>query len=208
MSGQRAVANWSKDSLRPAGSTPMGSVEGTIFNMAKTAYNACLNLDQLEKIGLAPLIDILSNLTKIFPFNNLDFERDKGSEVNRASSVKKAIALLEAVGIPYFLEHTVEADEKDPDIAVLKLSPPILFAGLPSREHYDSSRTLARYRDIIGEVFARLKQDTGLERRGDNFVVDFEMRLVEAYPLVEDLINVTVRLLKFSEILYTQALNI
>lgn len=96
------------------------------------------------------------------------------------------------MGIPYFLEHTVEPDDKDPDVAVLKLSHPPLFVGLPSRAHYKSDNTLARYRNIIADVFARVSPDTGLEHRGADYVVEFERKLVEDYPPVEDLFNATV----------------
>jgi endothelin-converting enzyme len=148
------------------------------FKKLQAAYSSCLDEDSIKKAGLQPILDFLDEV-------NLKLSRT----TSRDGLVGNATLLLSKYGIDPFVAAGVGADDRDPDVVVVSISPPWSF-GLPSKERYEDSKLLEKYRGIVAEVFGKIYPEQDKKVIGK--VVDLEKRLAAASPSVEEREDVTV----------------
>jgi endothelin-converting enzyme len=150
------------------------------FDKMKTAYDACLNEDQIKHNGAKPLLEVMGQIKKVYPVTR------QGSD---AHDLKDTILLLAELGITSMVAVGTGADDTDPDSVVVSVAAPYSF-GLPSKERYLDSKLVEQYRDVAVNVLSALypKQDV------DSFgkVIDLEKKLAAASPDSEDRDDVTV----------------
>jgi endothelin-converting enzyme len=150
------------------------------FDKMKTAYDACLNEDQIKHNGARPLLDVLDQIKTAYPVTL------QGTDVH---DLKDTILLLAELGITSMVGVGTGADDTDPDSVVVSVAAPYSF-GLPSKERYLDSKLVEEYRDVAVNVLSALypKQDV------DSFgkVIDLEKKLAAASPDSEDRDDVTV----------------
>jgi endothelin-converting enzyme len=148
------------------------------FKKLRAAYDSCLDEEAIKKAGLDPLRKFLDEIKqKVFrPFS------DDGL-------IGNATLYLAKYGIHPFVAAGPGADDKDPDVVVVSVSPPWTF-GLPSKERYEDSKLLGKYRDIVVKVYTSIypKEDEKTVAK----VIDLEKRLAAASPSVEEREDVTV----------------
>lgn len=142
------------------------------FDKMKTAYDACLNEEQIATVGPKPLLKALKDVKKA-----------------HAHSIKDAILLLAEYGISGLVSVGTGADDTDPDAVVVSVSAPYSF-GLPSKERYEDDKLVEKYRGVAVEVLSALYPDA----KQDTFakIIDLEKKLAAASPASEDRDDVTV----------------
>lgn len=147
----------------------------------KSAYDACLNEDQIKKAGVAPLMHILDEIKKTFPLAT-----NRGSDSNSLSDV---ITLLARYGITTLVGAVTGADDTDPDTVVVAVSAPYSI-GLPSKERYEDDQLVEKYRQVAIEVLTALYPDQ--DKASFSKIIDLEKKLAAASPANEDRDDVTV----------------
>lgn len=150
------------------------------FDKMKSAYDACLNEDQVMKAGAAPLLQVLEEIKKVFPITN-DANPQELSDV---------ITLLAKYGVPSLVAAGTGADDTNPDTVVVSVAAPYSF-GLPSKERYEDDKLVETYRQVTIETLAGLYPDADKASFGK--IIDLEKRLAAASPSSEDREDVTVR---------------
>ncbi|KUI71673.1 Endothelin-converting enzyme 1 [Cytospora mali] len=175
------------------------SPDQEIFAKMQDGYNACLNETLLKSIGSKPLLDLVSQLQEIYPVKN---PKGKGD-----ATLTDAVKFLISIGVEGPISLGVGADDKDPDSNVISLSPAWSF-GLPSKQYYNKSDVVTRYKDTISSILeALLKESTPkstvlstfratgtlqtLNKKVVDDLVELESQMAAASPDPEDLSDIT-----------------
>jgi endothelin-converting enzyme len=105
----------------------LSSADQENFEKLKAAYDACMNEDKIKKDGLKPLMEILKDITDMFPVKGSVYERDSLLESADKEDLADAIGYLAKLGVPAFISAGAGADDKDPDTVVVQVR------GIPHR---------------------------------------------------------------------------
>lgn len=81
------------------------NVDGDNFNKLQTAYSACMAEADIQKAGIAPIQDLLGDLSSLIAGDN---------STQGASGISDVMLYLEKLRIPSLLDFGVGADDKDP----------------------------------------------------------------------------------------------
>ncbi|KAJ5093084.1 hypothetical protein N7456_008945 [Penicillium angulare] len=114
------------------------------FKKLKNAYGACLDEPAIRKRGIKPLVEVLEKLHKIYPANDETTE-DSGSHLT------DAIVFLIQSGREALIDPSVSPDDRDPDNVTIFVNPPDDI-GLPAREYYNNTETVAKYSSVVKKV--------------------------------------------------------
>lgn len=175
------------------------SPDEEIFAKMQDGYNACLNETLLKSIGAKPLIELLTELGRIYPVKHTRSSKD--------TSLTDAVQFLIGRGVRTPISIGVSADDKDPDSNVISLSPPYSF-GLPSKQYYNRSDLVTSYKETIGSVLEALIKKAHpkdgalsifempeapgmLNQKIVDGLVDFESQMATISPDPEDLSDIT-----------------
>ncbi|KAL5114546.1 hypothetical protein ACEQ8H_007579 [Pleosporales sp. CAS-2024a] len=150
------------------------------FDKMKTAYQACLNEDQIKSVGAKPLMDVLEEIKKVYPVT--------ASGASDEHALKDTILVLAKHGITSFVSTGTGADDTDPDTVVVSVAAPYSF-GLPSKERYQDPKLVDKYRDVAIQVLSALYPKDLVDTLGK--IVDLEMALAAASPDSADREDVT-----------------
>lgn len=184
--------------------------EKAIFDKLKGAYDGCMDLQRIQKIGSGPLLDILSKIQELFPasrphessqpFPSLRTQQQKGLLFNGENQLSKTVSYLTTIGINAIVSFSIGADDRDPDSVVLSLTAP-RQPGLPSKEYYKDAKLVKTYGEVIGQVLEGLLHEaypnstlreskpSRIFARSEDLVeavIDFETKLARATPDTED----------------------
>ncbi|KAK1752600.1 hypothetical protein QBC47DRAFT_463152 [Echria macrotheca] len=138
------------------------------FDKLTTAYEACMGEPGIKELGIRPLVAFLERVKPL--------------------SLSDGVLFLARYGVSALVTFSVGADDANPDVAVVSVSPPRQI-GLPYAEHYLNSTLLEAYQEVVAKVLSRL---TGTEQ--DNVwkaVVDLERQIAAASPTQEEVQNIT-----------------
>ncbi|OGE58017.1 hypothetical protein PENARI_c001G11077 [Penicillium arizonense] len=142
------------------------------FKKLKAAYDACLDEPAINKRGTKPLADVLDELKKIYPAKT---GLVKGAQEHLTSAI---LYLLNA-GVEALASPGVSPDDKDPDNVVIFITPPREI-GLPAREYYNNTKTVADYTSAFKQVIQGFAGD-GHDKVVED-VVAFESKLADVTP--------------------------
>ncbi|CAG8033000.1 unnamed protein product [Penicillium nalgiovense] len=151
---------------------PPQSSDADNFKKLKTAYDACLDEATVHKRGSKPLTDILDELKTIYPAKS-------GLVKGTQDQLTNALLYLANVGVEALASSGVTPDDRDPDNVVIMISPPREI-GLPAREYYNDTKTVADYTTVLKQVVQRLAGD-GFDKISED-VVAFEKKLADVTP--------------------------
>lgn len=154
------------------------SLDRDNFNKLRDAYDSCLDEDSIKKAGLKPVLEFLGEM---------DYS---SSAMESHDVIGNATLQLSKYGLSPFISAGTGADDRDPDTVVVSISPPWSF-GLPSKQRYEDSKLLKKYRDVTIEVLSNIYPDED-EKTFDQ-VIELEKKLAAASPDVEEREDVTVR---------------
>lgn len=155
------------------------SADEANFEKLTSAYNACLDEKTIEKLNTVPLKGILDQITKSFPI----------SESQSTNAFAETILLLAKYGVSALISPGASADDADPDVVVVSVSPPWRF-GLPAKERYEDDALVEKYKAVVAETLGQLVPGQTADILAG--VVDFEKKLAAASPSSEDRQDVTV----------------
>lgn len=160
------------------------------FAKMQTAYNSCMNTTALQKIGVAPIVDLIGLVTESFPV-----AKDSDEPLLAADHAKlsKTIELLERAGVTTFEGITTGADDKHPDLVIIQAFPAGL--SLPSPEYYADNDTVKLFHSVLEEVFSSLLPAKSARNSASKIaqsVIELEKQIAEITPPVEDQQDVTV----------------
>ncbi|KAK4235214.1 hypothetical protein C8A03DRAFT_18009 [Achaetomium macrosporum] len=157
------------------------STDEANFNKLSAAYHACLDEDTIKQIGLVPLTDIIDQVKKSF--------RLAGTSARRSTNAtSETILLLAKYGVSALVAPGTGADDTDPDVVVVSVSPPWTF-GLPAKERYEDDALVKKYQGVLVDVLSKLNPDQ--DEKALAGVVDLEKKLAAASPNSEDRQDVT-----------------
>lgn len=176
------------------------SPDQEIFGKMQDGYNACLNETLLKSVGAKPLIELLTELGRIYPVKSTYL-------LKKDTSLTDAVQFLIGRGVRTPISIGVSADDKDPDSNVISLSPPYSF-GLPSKQYYNRSDLVTSYKETIGSVLEALIKKAHpkegalsifempeapgvLNQKIVDGLVDFEAQMATVSPDPEDLSDIT-----------------
>ncbi|KAJ5674071.1 hypothetical protein N7462_009510 [Penicillium macrosclerotiorum] len=148
---------------------PDGADDGN-FNKLKAAYNACLDETTIRERGTKPLVDLLTDLQKIYPVKS-------GLVSGTQDHLTNALLFLMKSGVDALVSSGVSSDDRDPDNVAIFVQPPRKI-GLPAREYYNKTDTVAEYTQTLKQV---LQAFGGSDKIAEN-VVAFETKLAQVTP--------------------------
>jgi endothelin-converting enzyme len=156
------------------------------FDKMKAAYDACLDVDSIAKLGLQPLNDIVKKVEELFPVK-------KGDDLAiKNVALQKTISALAEIGVSTLIGAYTGADDRDPDSVIVSISPPYRV-GLPAKERYEDEKIVKKYTEVLGEVLPKVHSEATIKSSEIKLLVEFEKKLAAASPSSEDRQDVTVR---------------
>ncbi|KAI0479103.1 peptidase family M13 [Xylariaceae sp. FL0804] len=155
------------------------------FLKMQKAYNVCMDEASVKEVGISPLVELIEMVATAFPVTE-----ESGSDglLSQEDYVNlgNTIVLLEQLQVSSFERLTVEPDEKDPNVAVIKAFPAGLF--LPSSETYQDNATINQYRSMLSEVFSILHPANASRMAADEIarsLIELEKQIAEITPPTE-----------------------
>ncbi|KKY17744.1 putative peptidase family m13 protein [Phaeomoniella chlamydospora] len=181
------------------------------FHKLKASYDACMNVDLLKEIGLAPLAAFLKSIDQKFIAGNGPRLASAAPELrqrllrsNINANLTDVVQSLSSTGVDALVTFYVSADDRDPDNNILTISPPS-SPGLPSLEYYDDDDIVSDYTKVIANVLKYFSNSTsslftttygdGTDLQGFdalvNSLVEFERKLAKVTPTTQQQEDVT-----------------
>ncbi|KAJ5727578.1 hypothetical protein N7493_005398 [Penicillium malachiteum] len=142
------------------------------FKKLKDAYNSCLDESAIRERGIKPLVKILEKLQKIYP-------ADDASGLGVDHHLTEAVLFLVESGAEALASPYVSPDDRDPDNVAVFVNPPGDI-GLPAREYYNNTETVAKYSTVLKQILQAFDV-SNFEKITEN-VVAFEKKLADVTP--------------------------
>jgi endothelin-converting enzyme len=155
------------------------------FLKMKSAYDACLDEDTIKNLGTAPLLKFIDTIREIFP---ADDPNKALTKEERSKAITKTLLYLSDIGVSALLSPGTGADDKDPDVVIINVSPPWRI-GLPAKERYEDDKLVSKYQGVVEVVLAALLPDGSKESFGS--VIELEKKLAAASPDQQEREDVT-----------------
>lgn len=149
------------------------------FDKMTSAYKACVDEETIKKLGVAPLAKIVDEIKSVYP-----------ASIKSENALSDTILLLARYGVSGLVASGTGADDTNPDVVVVSVSPPWRI-GLPSKERYEDDALVKKYQAVVVEVLSQLSPNEKKETLAA--VVDLEKKLAAASPSAEDRQDITVR---------------
>ncbi|KAI9164206.1 peptidase family M13 [Paramyrothecium foliicola] len=116
------------------------------FRMAQDFYQSCMGEEQLKKVGVQPLVDVLDKIRFLWPVEKHGCRGDDKSELTRA-----LVYMSKNFGIePLVRARTLPGDPKDPFVVYPIISPALHF--LPSSSYFEDSEVMANYTVAVASM--------------------------------------------------------
>lgn len=162
--------------------TSSRSTDQDNFEKLTSAYKACLDEATIRQLGITPLAEMVKQIKTAFPLS-------AGEPRGASKALSETILLLAQYGISGLVASGTGADDADPDVVVVSVSPPWSI-GLPSKERYADDALVKKYQGVMVEVLSQLSPEINKDALAA--VVDFEKKLAAASPSTEERQDVTV----------------
>ncbi|TLD25650.1 hypothetical protein PspLS_06072 [Pyricularia sp. CBS 133598] len=146
------------------------------FNQLQRAYNSCMAVNELKKVGIEPIQVVLSELS---------------STIKDTKDLSDTILYMEKLGIPHFENLGASADDKDPNVIVISASPRYA-PGLSSKAYYSDDSVLSAYQDAMQQVLKSVLPNAKTEAKGlAESIVKLEKDIAAVTPSLSDLRDVS-----------------
>jgi len=141
----------------------------------KDLYTSCMDETTIKKVGIAPLVSILSNISDHFDGND---------------AIPSAFAYLWSLGVSPLVSANVGADDKHPDTVVVSIWNGGI--GLPSKEYYKDEKIVAKYQSVLYQVLTKIYPEKAIPNATFDAVIEFEKKVAAISPDNADRNDVTV----------------
>ncbi|KAF5863212.1 hypothetical protein ETB97_010440 [Aspergillus alliaceus] len=162
-------------------SKPSDPSDSNNFEKLKAAYTACIDETTVNKRGSRPLDDMLAEFEKIYSRDSISL---KGSDADLTDAV---LYLMES-GVEALVSPIVSPDDRDPDSVAIFVNP-LGEIGLPAREYYNNTETVAEYTTVVEKVLGEFIGSTTKHPLRD--VVSFEAKIADVTPDTQSQEDVT-----------------
>lgn len=153
------------------------------FEMMKTAYRACMNVEEIRAAGLDPVLDLLGELEETFIGKGGNGSWS-GSWNASGSDWSDAYMFVQRLGAGGPLRLGVSKDNEDPYKRVIAVVPRAVV-GLGSADVYRNASAVAEYTavlaEVLGKVYPRGSQPAEAKKVAED-LVQFEKALVQVAP--------------------------
>src|ERR1700743_3568521 len=106
----------------------------------KTAYNSCMDVNLLGRLGAAPLMRVLNQIARNFPVQPQLF-----ANAAQSPHTRDTILELARLGATALVALDTKADDRNPDEVAVIISIPSSI-GLPTDKHYFNGALIEKYR--------------------------------------------------------------
>ncbi|KAK3898313.1 hypothetical protein C8A05DRAFT_38101 [Staphylotrichum tortipilum] len=126
------------------------------FNMLRTAYAACMNVESIVNAGVQPLADLIITVNKAWPVPPTDLKTAVSED--DVEGFQTASLLLEGLGVPAFHSYCMEGPIM-PDYLDAKTNrvcfgaPKLLFQGNNISAYFDPS-AMSMYSKVVASAFS------------------------------------------------------
>ncbi|KAJ5924650.1 hypothetical protein N7466_008837 [Penicillium verhagenii] len=148
------------------------SADAVNYKKLKDAYDACLDESTIRERGTQPLVEVLTELQTVYAAND-------EAKARTEDNLTDAILFLLKKGVEALASPGVSADDRDPDNVAVFINPPGNI-GLPAREYYNNTETVAKYTGVVKQILQAFKV-SDFEKIAEN-IVAFEKELADATP--------------------------
>ncbi|KAL3482364.1 hypothetical protein BJX99DRAFT_216896 [Aspergillus californicus] len=152
-------------------SEPSDPADSKIFEKLKAGYEACVDEETINKRGNQPLVKMLEEFEKIYSISS-------ASEGSEAGLTDAMLYLLKS-GVRALVSPSASPDDRDPDTIAIFVNPPRRI-GLPAREYYNDTKTVADYTTMVEKVLGSFV--VGKKEQLIKEVVAFESKLADVTP--------------------------
>ncbi|KAI1344016.1 endothelin-converting enzyme 1 [Xylariaceae sp. FL0016] len=162
------------------------------FLTMQEAYNACMDESTIKEVGVEPLRNLISKISKSFPVAEGSYRDDEPLSPQDYASLTNTTVMLEKMQVSWFEGLYVGADDKNPDVVIVQAFPSGL--SLPSPEYYQDNDTVKNYQSMLEEVFGALlpsNSSRAASAKISQSVIDFEKKIADITPPPEDQQDVT-----------------
>lgn len=192
------------------------SAKSEIFDKLQSAYDSCMDEDQIKTVASGPLLSVLKNIEEYFPaeppqqpLENPPRWLGNAQEalgVDKLNQLSKTVSYLMSIGVTAILSLGVGADDKDPDTVIVSVNAP-RQPGLPTKQYYKDPLLVAKYAQMVVQVLEGLRDEacgpndtaklplpgTAMLRSAElvEQIVTLESNLAELTPDTEDAEDVT-----------------
>ncbi|KAL1887445.1 hypothetical protein Cpir12675_006540 [Ceratocystis pirilliformis] len=122
------------------------------FYKMKAIYNACMDVDTINNLGIEPLKKVLA-------------------EIDNTNTIKDALLILLKHDTSGLALIGPQIDDKNPDAVSIGITGPTNL-GMPSREYFELEAVSNRYYEIMTEVFSKLYPKTTSQTLKDLYKLD------------------------------------
>ncbi|KAL8367338.1 hypothetical protein RB595_009031 [Gaeumannomyces hyphopodioides] len=149
------------------------------FAKAKAAYSACMNVDAIQNVGVAPIRAMLDEVAALYPVDG------------KETPLQDVLLYLQKLGISPFIGIGPGRDDKFPLVRLVAVFPKSQLT--LSTNFYTDNKTMASYQSAMSKVFAAILPSADARAKADqlaNQVVDFEKAVSAITPPFIDLFDV------------------
>lgn len=146
------------------------------FNQLQRAYNSCMAITEIRKVGIEPIQVVLSEVE---------------STMKDTKDLSETILYMEKLGIAHFENLYAAADDKDPNVIVVSASPRTA-PGLSSKAYYADDQVVSAYQDAMQQVLKAVLPNATTEAKGlAESIVKLEKDIAAITPSLSQLRDVT-----------------
>lgn len=98
----------------------MASVDRQNFDKLKTAYDACMDEENIKETGVEPLADVLHTIAQLFPAEESARQEETALKVQGHPGLANTIIYMSKLGISTIIDLGVSADDKDPVCLIIQ----------------------------------------------------------------------------------------
>ncbi|KAI6248111.1 Endothelin-converting enzyme [Erysiphe necator] len=132
------------------------SIDEENFNKMKSAYDTCMDETLVKRKGIEPLNTAIGQIVNLFPVSETSIYEKELLTTEDEDQLSELIVYFEKLGIAGLVSLTASADERNPDLVVVKASPPSQI-GLPAKAYYENNAILQKYNATLAQIFKNLK---------------------------------------------------
>ena len=175
----------------------------------------------INKAGVNPLLEVVHQIAELFPVTESVVHKRTPLLGKGKDDILDVLIFLNKLDLSPLVSLGAGADDKDPDVVVIQVSPPWRI-GLPAKNYYEDSKILKEYKETVAQILESVHPEHKHENatlhaewmranghgkiaaRGQakdfaDEVVEFERQLAGASPDPEDAQDVTVNILEQCE---------
>lgn len=131
------------------------SIDEENFNKLQSAYDACMDESKIKKEGVEPLKMVIRQIMNLFPVTTSNIFEGIPLTTADEERLTESIIFFEKLGIASLISLSAGADDKNPDVVVVKASPPSTI-GLPAKDYYEDKIIIQKYNKTIAQIFKNL----------------------------------------------------